>query len=144
MTNQGDGDQVDLSGQVALVTGGGRGLGQAYVQGLAAAGAALATAGAAVAVTARSTEQLDETVRLIEAAGGRALAIPADVTDRAAVEAAVATTERELGSIDLLVNNAGIAGPWKVTWETDPTSGGAPWRSTCAARTSAPARPCRA
>ena len=113
MTNQGGGDQIDLSGQVALVTGGGRGLGQAYAQGLAAAGAA-------VAVTARSTEQLDESVRLIEAAGGRALAIPADVTDRAAVEHAVATTEQALGPISLLVNNAGIAGPWKVTWETDP------------------------
>ena len=102
-----------LAGQVALVTGGGRGVGRAIAEDLAAAGAA-------VAVTARSADQLAETVRRIEAAGGRATAAPADVTDRAAVERAVAAAERALGPVDLLVNNAGTVTALGPFWETDP------------------------
>lgn len=74
MTANADDDKADLSGQVALVTGGGRGLGRAFAQ-------ALAESGAAVAVIARSEDQLAETVKLIESAGGRAIAIPGDVSD---------------------------------------------------------------
>jgi NAD(P)-dependent dehydrogenase (short-subunit alcohol dehydrogenase family) len=106
-------EKIDLSGQVALVTGGGRGLGRAFAQ-------ALARAGAAVSVIARSEDQLAETVRLIQGAGGRAIAIPADVTDRDAVEGAVATIERRLGSVDLLANNAGVYAPVGPAWEVDP------------------------
>jgi NAD(P)-dependent dehydrogenase (short-subunit alcohol dehydrogenase family) len=105
--------EADLSGQVALVTGGGRGIGRAIA-------VALAQAGAAVAVLARSTEQLAETVEGITAVGGRAIACPADVTDRAAVEATVASVSRELGPIDLLVNNAGVRGPLGPLAESDP------------------------
>ena len=104
---------IDLRGQVALVTGGGRGIGRAIAQ-------ALAGAGAAVAVTARTTDELAETVRLIEAAGGQARALPADVTDRGAVEQAAATTARELGPVTLLVNNAGLLQPIGLAWEVDP------------------------
>jgi NAD(P)-dependent dehydrogenase (short-subunit alcohol dehydrogenase family) len=106
-------DRIDLTGQVALVTGGGRGIGRAIAS-------ALARAGAAVAVLARSTDQLAEAVGDIERAGGRAVAVPADVTDRAAVEAAIARAEAVLGPLDLLVNNAGVAGPVGPLAESDP------------------------
>ena len=106
-------EAVDLSGQVAIVTGGGRGLGRAYAL-------RLAQAGAAVAVVARSSDQLAETVRLIELEGGRALALTADVSDRAAVQGVVAEVEERLGPVDLLVNNAGVAGPTVPAWEAEP------------------------
>jgi NAD(P)-dependent dehydrogenase (short-subunit alcohol dehydrogenase family) len=80
----------------------------------------LAKAGAAVAVVARSEDQLTETVALIEDEGGRALALPADVTDQQSVERAVAETERQLGPVDLLVNNAGHGGQVGPVWEVEP------------------------
>ena len=89
---------------VAVVTGGGRGLGRAFAQ-------ALAAAGFSVAVIARSAVELDETVGLIDRAGGQVRALPADITDLGAVDAAFATIEQKLGPIDLLVNNAGVHGP---------------------------------
>jgi NAD(P)-dependent dehydrogenase (short-subunit alcohol dehydrogenase family) len=109
---------IDLSGQVALVTGGGRGIGRAIA-------VSLAREGASVAVLARSADQLRETVATITAAGGHALAFPADVTDRPGVEAVVAQVESELGPINLLVNNAGVGGPIGPLAETDPD---ARWR----------------
>jgi NAD(P)-dependent dehydrogenase (short-subunit alcohol dehydrogenase family) len=77
-------------------------------------------AGARVAVTARSLDELDDTVRAIQTRGGPARALPADVTDQAAVESVVAEAERSLGAISLLVNNAGVLGPVGVIWEVDP------------------------
>jgi NAD(P)-dependent dehydrogenase (short-subunit alcohol dehydrogenase family) len=103
----------DLRGQVAVVTGGGRGIGRAIAL-------ALAAAGAAVAVTARSADELAETVQLIEGTGGRARARPADVTDRAAVTGVVAATEQAFGPVTLLVNNAGVLQPIGLAWEVDP------------------------
>ena len=102
-----------LSGQAALVTGGGKGLGRVFAQRLAAAGVA-------VAVSGRSLEDLRETVALIEAKGGKAFGIPFDVADRDATDSAVAEVERTLGRIDLLVNNAGLWGPIDDLWECDP------------------------
>jgi NAD(P)-dependent dehydrogenase (short-subunit alcohol dehydrogenase family) len=105
--------KADLSGQVAFITGGGRGLGRAYAQ-------ALAAAGARVAVAARSADQLDETLALIKANGGEAAAFPLDVTNAAAVKAGVEAAEATLGPIDLLINNAGVGLPLGPVWETDP------------------------
>jgi NAD(P)-dependent dehydrogenase (short-subunit alcohol dehydrogenase family) len=85
----------ELAGQVALITGGGRGIGAGIARELAAAGAR-------VAVAARS---IDEVRQVAEEIGGLALTV--DVTDRASVERMVADTERELGPVDLLVANAG-------------------------------------
>jgi NAD(P)-dependent dehydrogenase (short-subunit alcohol dehydrogenase family) len=107
------GDAVSVAGQVGLVTGGGRGIGRSIAESLAAAGMA-------VGVLARSEDELAETVARIEAAGGRAIALVADVTDRAAVERAVERTVRELGPIDLLVNNAAVATPVGPVQEIDP------------------------
>jgi NAD(P)-dependent dehydrogenase (short-subunit alcohol dehydrogenase family) len=101
-----------LEGQVALVTGGGRGIGRAIAQTLAAAGAA-------VAVLARSQEQLAETVRLIERDGGRSRSFPADITDSQAVREAIKAIEQSLGPIDVLINNAGEVKPFAPLWETD-------------------------
>jgi 3-oxoacyl-[acyl-carrier protein] reductase len=104
---------VDLTGQVALVTGGGDGLGRAFAL-------ALAKAGTVVAVTGRRAEPLAETVAMIERSGGLALAIPTDVTTATEVTRAVHTVEANVGPIDILVNNAGIVGPVDVDWRADP------------------------
>ena len=104
--------QIDLAGQVAIVTGGGRGIGRAIAQGLA-------HAGAAVAVVSRTRDEVEETARLIEEAGGRALAFRADVTDQPAIKELAAGVEEQLGPIDLLVGNAGITGPAGPAWEVD-------------------------
>jgi NAD(P)-dependent dehydrogenase (short-subunit alcohol dehydrogenase family) len=106
-------EQIDLTGQVAIVTGSGRGIVRAMAL-------ALAEAGAAVAVVARTEDQLAETVALIERAGGRALAISVDVTDQQAVEQMVREVGRQLGPVDLLVNNAGAGEPGGPLWEVDP------------------------
>ena len=89
-----------LSGKVAIVTGAGRGIGRATAL-------AFAEAGAAVVVTARSTDEVEETASLVEAAGGRAVACRADVTDREAVKKMLAFTEAQFGPPTILVNNAG-------------------------------------
>jgi NAD(P)-dependent dehydrogenase (short-subunit alcohol dehydrogenase family) len=73
-----------------------------------------------VAVTARTAAQLDETVAAIEAAGGRAIALPADVTRQADVDRVVAETESRLGPVDLLVSNAALSDPVGPVWELDP------------------------
>jgi len=92
-----------LTGKVALVTGGSRGIGAAIAKRLAADGAH-------VAITFASAQQkADEVVRAIEKLGSRAVAIRADSADASAVKNAVAETVRVLGRLDILVNNAGIA-----------------------------------
>ena len=92
---------MSLNGQVALVTGGARGIGRAIAERVAEDGADVALA------DVRESE-LAEAVRAVEALGRRALGLTVDVTDRAAVERMVETTVRELGAVDILFNNAGI------------------------------------
>jgi 3-oxoacyl-[acyl-carrier protein] reductase len=115
--------EIDLSGRVALVTGGSRGLGRADALTLARAGADVVVADllvesqlseetdryGALATVARQQGLVhtEETVRDIEAMGRRAFAVRCDVTNRDEVDAAVARTVAELGSVDILVNNAG-------------------------------------
>jgi len=104
-----------LDAQVALVTGAGRGIGRA-------AAAALAGAGAAVGLLGRSGETLQEAAAACRRAGARTAAVPTDVTDAAGVEAAVAAVERQLGPVDLLVNNAGrVDAAETPPWEADPS-----------------------
>jgi NADP-dependent 3-hydroxy acid dehydrogenase YdfG len=91
----------DLSGTVALVTGASSGIGEATASELAGRGAA-------VAIAARRKDRLDKLAGQIEAAGGRALVLETDITDRAQAEAAVEQTVGTLGRLDTLVNNAGM------------------------------------
>lgn len=104
---------ITLAGEAAIVTGGGRGFGRAIALGLAAAGAA-------VTVTARSKGQLDETVALIERASGRAFAAAGDVTNRRDVARVVEAAEKKFGPTTILVNNAGVTGPYGPVWTSDP------------------------
>src|SRR5205809_8006591 len=115
--------QIDLSGRVALVTGGSRGLGRADALTLARAGADVAIAD--IQVESDESEDADRygplaqvartqglvyseaTVQEIQALGGRATAIKCDVTDRLQVQQTVDQVVEELGSVDILVNNAG-------------------------------------
>jgi 3-oxoacyl-[acyl-carrier protein] reductase len=98
----------ELAGQVGLVTGGGRGIGRLIAR-------ELADAGMRVAVAARTSGQVEETAREIDG-----LAVTSDVSRQEDVEAMVAAVERELGPIDLLVNNAGVAPSRLPPWEEDP------------------------
>lgn len=97
----------DLHGKAALVTGAGGGLGRGYCLHLARAGAAVACLG-------RDPGRLAQTVSLVEQAGGAALAITGDLTDTRSIPAAVESARTQLGSLDILFNNAGaeIAEPF--------------------------------
>lgn len=105
--------EIDLSDHVAIVTGGGRGIGRAIALGLAAAGAS-------VAVVARTDAQVAEVAGRIAASGGRSLGIVGDVSQPGDMHRMIVAVERALGPVDLLVNNAGLAGPIGPTWEADP------------------------
>jgi 3-oxoacyl-[acyl-carrier protein] reductase len=95
-------DIFDLHGQVALVTGASSGLGVRF-------GEVLAENGAAVVLMARRTDRLADLQARIEKSGGRALAVPADVRDRAAMQRAFDAAEEKFGTVTILVNNAGVA-----------------------------------
>src|SRR4051812_19175503 len=106
---------AELEGRVALLTGASTGIGRHLAEGLA-------SRGMTVAGLSRGADRLTAAMAEVAAAtGGRTLAVPADVTDRAAVEAAAAQVLEELGHIDLLVNNAGLMDAAEVpVWEADP------------------------
>jgi len=93
-------DKFSLEGKVGLITGGGRGIGRAIAL-------AFSRAGAAVAVAARTDEELHSVADEIAASGGRALPVHCDVLRRDEVVAMASAVEKEFGGIDILVNNAG-------------------------------------
>jgi NAD(P)-dependent dehydrogenase (short-subunit alcohol dehydrogenase family) len=103
---------MPINSNVALITGGGRGLGRAFAL-------ALAQHGFNVAVTGRTEAEIQATAQAITDGGGRAIAIAGDVTDRPTVEQTIARTEAELGPIDLLINNAGMLQALGVVADVD-------------------------
>jgi 3-oxoacyl-[acyl-carrier protein] reductase len=99
---------VDLAGRTALVTGASRGIGRAIALALADLGAAVAVNFLVDGEEAKHSEEANQVVEQIRAARGRAIAVGADVSASTQVTALVARTVRELGPVDVLVNNAGI------------------------------------
>lgn len=97
---------MKLAGKVAIVTGGGRGIGRATAE-------AFAGEGASVAVCARSSVEIEETASAIRSSGGKALAIAADVSREADVADMVRRVLETFGRIDILVNNAGTNLPYR-------------------------------
>ncbi len=102
---------TSLQGQVAIVTGAGRGFGRAIAERLVACGAL-------VCLTQRSRQQLDDVVGALPT--GRVIAVAGDVTRAEEVQNVVQETERRLGPISLLINNAGVHGPLGPIWEVNP------------------------
>jgi NAD(P)-dependent dehydrogenase (short-subunit alcohol dehydrogenase family) len=102
-----------LENKVAVITGGGRGIGRA-------AALALAEAGADVVIVARSRRAIEAVAEEVRTRGGQALAITADVSDPASVDLMVVQTLRASGRIDILINNAGVLAPIGMTWEVPP------------------------
>lgn len=102
-----------LQGQVALVTGGGRGIG-------AAAAELLAQAGASLVLIARSEEEIDAVAKRIRKAGGKAIAVPCDVSDFGQIEEVVEAALTQFGRIDILVNNAALVWPVEEVADSDP------------------------
>jgi 3-oxoacyl-[acyl-carrier protein] reductase len=107
-------NQFRLDGRVAIVTGGGGGLGSGICPALAAAGAAVAVAG-------RTKGKLEDVAASVNATGGRAIAVEADIADSASVAAMMERVVSELGGIDILVNNAAVyhRKPWTEITEAD-------------------------
>ncbi len=107
-------DGKKLDGRVALITGGGRGIGRAIALAYAAEGARLS-------ISARTASELDETAQQVSGRfGNEVITVLADVSDRSQVDAAVARTLDHYGAIDVMVNNAGNIGPVAKAWDCDP------------------------
>jgi 3-oxoacyl-[acyl-carrier protein] reductase len=112
-------NEYDYKGRVAIVTGGGYGIGREVAE-------SLAKMGAAVGIVGRSQSRLDETLAAIEHDGGKAMVFSADVADKGAIQRVVAETEAKFGPVDILISNAGLDGPFGPLWLNDTDS----WRRT--------------
>jgi NAD(P)-dependent dehydrogenase (short-subunit alcohol dehydrogenase family) len=99
---------MELDGKTAIVTGGGRGIGEGISR-------VLAREGANVVVMGRHADEVEGVARSIGESGGSALPVVADVTDWSSLEAMIRTTVERFGGVDILVNNAGIEGPPRMT-----------------------------
>jgi NAD(P)-dependent dehydrogenase (short-subunit alcohol dehydrogenase family) len=106
---------VLLERQVAIVTGAGRGIGRAAAQ-------LLAQAGASVVLAARSNDEVTAAAEEIKQNGGRALAVPTDISDASQVDYLLVLTLRAFGRVDILVNNAAVFQPVGKVWETSPAA----------------------
>src|SRR5438128_5485310 len=114
---------MELDGRVALVSGGGRGIGKAIALGLAEDGADIAIN------YRRDDEAAQDTVKEIEKLGRRAIAYSASIDDGAACEQMVAQVLRDFDAVDILVNNAGIASRGQTVADTDPAEIERVWRT---------------
>ncbi|WP_052889281.1 SDR family NAD(P)-dependent oxidoreductase [Thermogemmatispora carboxidivorans] len=110
-----------LQEKVAVITGGGRGIGRAIAL-------AYAQAGARLALAARSVTALEETRRMVSDLGGEAVVIPTDVSEATAVAGLAQAVQEHFGRVDILVNNSGAAGPTAPLWEITPDA----WEETFA------------
>ena len=113
MTTTNSDSQRPLAGQVAIITGGGRGIGREIA-------IAYAEAGASVCVTARTSAEIDKVAAEISEVGGRSLAVTCDVSDRPSVESMIERTIDEFGRLDILMNNAGGGLERTLVGEDDP------------------------
>ena len=111
--------RADLNGKVAVITGGGRGIGRAIAL-------AYGAAGAKVVVSARSLQEIEATAELIRKKGGQAIATVADVSDYAAVTSMFTRAEKEFAGVDIIVINAGGSLQRQTIEESDP----AQWKQT--------------
>jgi len=103
-----------LAGKVAVITGGGRGIGRAIARKFAGEGAA-------AVIAARTKSEIEAVAKEIRDAGGRAAAVPTDVADEIHCEHLIRTCEAQFGRVDILVNNAGDYGPVKPVEEINPS-----------------------
>lgn len=110
---------MKLKNKVALITGAGRGLGRATAL-------AMAREGAAVALISRTRHELEETAQQVKGAGGKALALPLDISDEKTLREAADRIFTVFGGIDILMNNAAVVGPVAPLHEVDPDE----WRYT--------------
>src|SRR6266851_5196217 len=126
---------MGIQGKIAVVTGASRGLGQCVA-------VTLAENGARVALVARSDAQLNETARMIASrtTNASALVIPADLSDPAAADHIRAEVEKNLGKPAILINAAGIFGPFQLIKDSDPKA----WIETLQINTISPYLLCRA
>lgn len=124
---------ITLEGRIALVTGASRGVGQAIAL-------ALATHSASVALVARSVHALQETSQRISDAGGLSRAFPCDLTDAASIDALVRGIREQLGAPAILVNAAGMFGPFQLVQDSDTAA----WIATQQLNVIAPYLLCRA
>ena len=124
---------MELHDKIAVVTGGGRGIGRAIAL-------AYAREGAELVLAARSKEALEETKAMVEALGRRALVVPTDIRQEESVRDLAEQTISAFGRLDILVNNSGVAGPSATLWEISP----ADWEGTFAVNVTGTFLCCRA
>src|SRR6266566_6753454 len=124
---------MELHDKIAVVTGGGRGIGRAIAL-------AYAREGAELVLAARSKEALEETKAMVEALGRRALVVPTDIRQEESVRDLAEQTISAFGRLDILVNNSGVAGPSATLWEISP----AEWEGTFAVNVTGTFLCCRA